>query len=167
MKDKTFMLTEQRKLFCDYYLINMNAAEAARQAGYKANNNQQFGQKGYKLLQVKEVKEYIKYRLEQVGEENLAKLNEVVKYLTSALRGQEVEKSIVVTREGHKGTFSDTINIKEFQIKPRDRINAAKLLFEYHKLKDEESLKNTNDKITFKDDIPIPDRFKNEDGKLN
>lgn len=47
-------LTPKQKLFCDYYLISLNATEAAIKAGYSENTAQEIGSQNLSKLIIKE-----------------------------------------------------------------------------------------------------------------
>ena len=55
-------ITERQKRFCDEYLIDLNATQAAVRAGYKATTDQRASEIGYQLLQKTPVREYIQQR---------------------------------------------------------------------------------------------------------
>lgn len=52
-------MTDKQKRFCDEYLIDLNATQAAIRAGYKANKKNTFEVIGYQLLQKTSVAEKI------------------------------------------------------------------------------------------------------------
>ena len=73
-------LTDKQKRFCDEYLIDLNATQAAIRAGYSkktafiiANEN----------LKKPYIRGYIDERLKQLEDKRIAKADEVLKYLTS------------------------------------------------------------------------------------
>ena len=78
-------MTEKQKRFCDEYLIDCNATQAAIRAGYspKTANEQ-----GAKLLAKVSIKAYIDDQLEQLHNKNIADSQEVLEYLTSVMRGE-------------------------------------------------------------------------------
>ena len=52
-------LTAKQQRFCDEYLIDLNATQAAIRAGYKAKNGQRASEIGHELLQKTQVSEAI------------------------------------------------------------------------------------------------------------
>lgn len=62
MAKKEKEITPQRKLFCDCWLLCMNATEAAIQAGYSPKTA---GSQGHDLLKIPEIREYIEERRKQ------------------------------------------------------------------------------------------------------
>lgn len=73
-------LTLRQKKFADLYLQLGNAAEAAEQAGYKRSYAQ--GAKSQPA-----VREYMRKRLTEVEDKNIASADEVLGFLTDVMRG--------------------------------------------------------------------------------
>lgn len=115
-------LTIKQKKFADEYIICGNATEAAQKAGYsKKYTNTNVS----KLLQNTTVKAYIEKRMAELDDKAIAKQEEVLKYLTSVLRG-ETESEIVVI-EGEGDGFSAARKVKKAPDE-KDRLKAADLL---------------------------------------
>ena len=115
-------LTAKQKRFCDEYLVDLNATQAAIRAGYSskyANTN------ASKLLQITTIKEFIKKRMDEKEKKLIADQDEVLKYLTSVLRGESQSTEIVVEGIG-EGCSSARTMMKEPSEK--DRLKAAELL---------------------------------------
>ncbi|HIU33269.1 MAG TPA: terminase small subunit [Candidatus Pullichristensenella excrementigallinarum] len=83
MKEKG--LRERQRRFADFYLECGNASEAARRAGYKPDY-------GWRLLRDEGVKQFLAGRLEAMDDKRVADAGEVLKYLTSVLRGEAGEE---------------------------------------------------------------------------
>lgn len=115
-------LTEKQKLFCENYLISLNATQAAINAGYSEKNADKIGSE---LLGKTRVSNYIKKRMETKITDLIASQDEVLKFLTSAMRGKEIDETVVVEGQG-KG-LSKT-KILKLKISSKDRIRAAELL---------------------------------------
>ena len=115
-------LNIKQKKFADEYLICSNATEAAKKAGYSEKTAYSIGQR---LLKKVEVKSYIDERLKIFESEKIAQADEVMKYLTKVLRGEETEETIVV--EGQGDGISKARKIEK-EISPKDRLKAAELL---------------------------------------
>ncbi|MBR1979709.1 terminase small subunit [Candidatus Proelusimicrobium excrementi] len=91
-------LSVKQKRFCDEYLIDLNATQAAIRAGYKekyAHTN------APKLLQNTTIKEYIDKRMAEKEDQLIAKQNEVLKYLTAVMRRELMEYVVVTVSEEH------------------------------------------------------------------
>ena len=115
-------LNIKQKRFADEYLICSNATEAAKKAGYSEKTAYSIGQR---LLTNVDLKNYIDERLKILESEKIAQADEVMKYLTKVLRGQETEETIVV--EGQGDGISKARKIKK-EVSPKDKLKAAELL---------------------------------------
>lgn len=93
-------LTARQKRFCDEYLIDLNATQAAIRAGYsKKTANEQAAQNLAKLS----IQEYIRERMNEKDDELIAKQDEVLQTLTRILRRQEKEVVVVTCKERTSG----------------------------------------------------------------
>lgn len=115
-------LTPKQKAFADYYIELGNATEAARQAGYKGKNLNRIASENLSKL---DIKNYINKRLKQLEDERIAKADEVLKHLTSAMRG-EIDEEVVVTE--NTGDYESEARIVKKQLSAKERIKAAELL---------------------------------------
>lgn len=115
-------LTEKQKRFCDYYLENPNATEAAIKAGYSKKTARFIGNEN---LTKPNIKSYIDIRLKKLEDARIANADEVLKYLTSIMRGKETEQVVVVESIGDFMSEAKTINK---DVSAKDRIKAAELL---------------------------------------
>lgn len=111
-------MTIKQQRFADEYIISGNATQSAIIAGYSqkyANTN------ASKLLQNTTIKNYIDERLEQLDSEKIAKQDEVLKYLTTIMRGEQTEQTLRGVGEGAQ-------IISDIEVGAKDRIKAAELL---------------------------------------
>lgn len=94
-------LSAKQKRFCDEYLIDLNATQAAIRAGYseKTANEQ-----GARLLTKVSVQEYLSKIMADKDNELIASQDEVLRYLTSVMRRQEKD-SVVVTLTEEKSEY--------------------------------------------------------------
>lgn len=114
-------LTEKQTKFVDYYIeTGGNATEAARRAGYRKPNPQ-----GCENLAKPSVKSAIDARLAELKSQRTADATEVLEYLTSVLRGQQEDETIVVEGVGDGCSRARRMNVK---VATRDRNKAAELL---------------------------------------
>lgn len=90
-------MSNKMKRFCDEYLIDLNGKEAAVRAGYAPNYADR---QAYRLMQNAEVKAYIAERMAEKDKELIASQDEVIKYLTTVLRGKELDEKIVFNNFG-------------------------------------------------------------------
>ncbi len=91
-------MSVKQQRFCDEYLIDLNATQAAIRAGYKekyAHTN------APKLLQNTTIKEYIEKRMAEKEDQLIAKQDEVLKYLTAVMRRELMEHVVITVSEEH------------------------------------------------------------------
>lgn len=119
-------LTAKQKRFCDEYLIDMNITQAAIRAGYSKKTAYAIGQEN---LKKPTLKEYIEKRMAEKEAELVADQTEVMKYLTSVLRGQSQSEIVVV-----EGTGEGCSEARTMQKAPdeKERLKAAELLGRAH-----------------------------------
>lgn len=109
-------LTEKQKRFCDEYLTDLNATQAAIRAGYSARSAKQHA---HVLMDKQHVREYLDERLAEMEDALIAKGDEVLKYLTAVMRGEEKAVKIAVA-----GDSLET----EVYVEQKNQIKAAELL---------------------------------------
>lgn len=115
-------MNERQRRFADEYLIDLNAEQAAIRAGYSekyARGN------AHKLVANSCIKEYIDARMAEKDSELIASQDEVLKYLTSVLRGKNKSTEIVVEGTGDGCSKARTIKKEPSE---KDRLKAAELL---------------------------------------
>lgn len=131
-------LTAKQQRFCDEYLIDLNATQAAIRAGYSEKAARQIGTEN---LSKPAIREYIDQRMAEKEDALIAKQDEVMKYLSAVMR-RELKESVVVTvsesqsfyAPDEKGTMrkqtieKETPQIVEIPAKLSDANKAAELL---------------------------------------
>ncbi|HEP1336429.1 TPA: terminase small subunit [Streptococcus pyogenes] len=121
---KLSKLTIKQKRFADEYIISANATAAAIKAGYSKKTARSIGQEN---LTKPDIKAYIDERLEKLESEKIATQEEVLQYLTSIMRGDQQEKTLISVGEfGQK--------IVDIDVGAKDRIKAAELLGKRYRL---------------------------------
>lgn len=115
-------LTAKQQRFCDEYLVDLNATQAAIRAGYSEKNARNIASEN---LAKPNIKEYVEKRMKEKEDALIADQDEVLKYLTSVLRG-ESRASVVVVES--TGDFMS--EARELQKAPdeKERLKAAELL---------------------------------------
>ncbi len=111
-------MTEKQKRFCDEYLIDLNATQAAIRAGYSekyAHTN------AAKLLQITTIQEFIAERMAEKESNLIADQDEVLRYLTAVMRGESSAHVLARDCDG-----SD--RVIEKQPDEKERLKAAELL---------------------------------------
>lgn len=115
-------LTAKQKRFCDEYLIDLNATQAAIRAGYSRRSARQIADKN---MSKADIKAYIDARMAEKESQLIADQDEVLKYLTSVLRGESQSTEIVVEGVGEGCSEARAI---EKAPSEKDRLKAAELL---------------------------------------
>ena len=121
-------LRDKQKRFCDEYLIDLNATQAAIRAGYSKKTAYSIG---IENLKKPVIQNYIDKRLKQLEDKRIAKADEVLKYLTSVMRNEVKEEVVVVESKGDGCSSARTIK-KDMSAK--DRNKAAELLGKRYRL---------------------------------
>ena len=80
-------LTEKQKRFIDYYIETANATESAKRAGYSSKTAKNIGAENLTKLNY-----FIQERLQQLENDRIASQEEVLKYLTKVMRGEEKDQ---------------------------------------------------------------------------
>lgn len=111
-------MTPKQKRFCDEYLIDCNATQAAIRAGYSEKTAYSIGQR---LLKVVEVSAYIAERTEEIQDKTIASATEVMQYLTSVMRGESKSSVLSLCGDGCQEVIEKAPDEKE-------RTKAAELI---------------------------------------
>lgn len=119
-------LTAKQQRFCDEYLIDLNATQAAIRAGYSKKTA---GAIATENLQKPIIKDYIAKRMAEKEAALVADQAEVMKYLTSVLRGQSVSEVVVVEGVGEGCSEARTMQKAPDE---KERLKAAELLGKAH-----------------------------------
>ncbi len=131
------MLTDKQKRFCEEYIVDSNATQAAIRAGYSERTA---NEQGARLLAKDSVKTYIKELMDDRKSDTIASAEEVMRYLTSVIRGKSV--SHVLAR--------DELGAERIVEKPPDekeRLKAAELMGKRHQL--------FTDKVQVDGNVPV------------
>lgn len=119
-------LTAKQKRFCDEYLIDMNITQAAIRAGYSKKTAYAIGQEN---LKKPTLKEYIEKCMAEKEAELVADQAEVMKYLTSVLRGRSESEIVVIEGVGEGCSEARTMRKAPDE---KERLKAAELLGRAH-----------------------------------
>ena len=111
-------MNARQKRFCDEYLIDCNATQAAIRAGYSAKSARQIGEQN---LTKHDIKTYIDEQLERIHNENTADAKEVIEYLTEVMRGKSSSSVLSLCGDGYQMVIEKPPDEKE-------RLKAAELL---------------------------------------
>ena len=111
-------MNARQKKFCDEYLIDCNATQAAIRAGYSPKTAKSIGQEN---LTKPDLKAYIDEQLELLHNKRTADAQEVLEYLTAVMRGQHTEQTLQFVGEGVQ-------KIADIDVAAKERIKAAELI---------------------------------------
>lgn len=95
-------LNKRQERFCEEYLIDLNATQAALRAGYSAKTAYSSGQR---LLKDVEISNYINTITDARQSDRIASVEEVMQTLTRIMRREEKE-SVVTTVKKRKSYFN-------------------------------------------------------------
>jgi phage terminase small subunit len=115
-------MTDKQMRFCDEYLIDLNATQAAVRAGYSKRTANRIGTEN---LSKPVIKEYIAARMAEKQSKLIADQDEVLKYLTSVLRGETQSEVVVVE---NIGDFRSEARTMQKAPDEKERLRAAELL---------------------------------------
>ncbi len=111
-------MTEKQKRFCDEYLVDCNATQAAIRAGYSKKTAYAIGLNNLKKL---ELKAYIDEQLAQLHDDKIADAQEVMSYLSSVMRGEHKEQILQLVGDGVQ-------QIADIDVSAKERLKAAELI---------------------------------------
>lgn len=120
-------LTIKQKRFADEYIISGNATESYLKAGYANQKRSSAEANARKLLGNSSLKAYINERIKELDDKAIAKQEEVLKYLTSVMRGELEEEVLYGIGEGVQST-------RHIEVGAKDRLKAAELLGKRYRL---------------------------------
>ena len=133
MDELAAQMSEKQIAFCDFYVETLNQTEAAILAGYSKKTARTTGSEN---MTKPYIKEYIDLRLAELEEARIADASEVLRYLTSVMRGEVKD---------------------QFDLDPslQDRTKAAELLGKRYRLfVDKQEISGKVEGVTIINDIP-------------
>ncbi len=141
-------MTEKQKRFCDEYLVDCNATQAAIRAGYSEKTAHSIGAEN---LIKPELKIYIDEQLEKLHSEKTADAQEVMEYLTSVMRGESQSEVVVVLGIGDG--FSEARRVQKSPDE-KERLKAAELIGKRYGIFTDKTQLEGVSQIQIIDDIP-------------
>lgn len=115
-------MNARQKRFCDEYLVDCNATQAAIRAGYSERTAYSVGNEN---LRKPELKSYIEEQLEKIHNEKTADAKEVLEYLTAVMRGEYKEQILILDGNGAQ-------RIGNIDVSARERLKVAELIGKRH-----------------------------------
>ena len=122
-KSEVIAVTDKQKRFCDEYLIDLNATQAAIRAG---DSKKPAYSIGVENLKKPEIKSYIDEQLKKMQDESIAKADEVLRYFTAVMRGESRSQVVIATPCGAESVDKPPDE--------KERLKAAEMLGKYHTL---------------------------------
>ncbi len=114
-------LTLKQQKFADEYIINGNATVAYKLAYSSVKKDTVANANGSRLLRNAKVSDYIEERMEELQSEKVADQQEILEFLTSIVRGEKTEQTLIGMGMGEQG-------VTDIEIAFNQRIKAAELL---------------------------------------
>lgn len=139
-------LTLKQKQFADEYVRTGNAYQSAINVGYSEKYAKA---RSHKMLENVGINQYIDDNLEIIQKESIAEADEIMRYLTRVLRGEEKEEILVYVGDGMQ-------EIQTIQPSAKDRIKAAELLGKRYRMWTDKHEVEVTTPI-FIDDVPEED----------
>ena len=115
-------MTAKQRRFCDEYLIDLNATQAAIRSGYSEKTAYSQGQR---MLKNVDVKAYLDEQIQKMQSKKIADATEVMEYLTKVLRGESQSEIVVVE---NIGDFTSEARTMLKAPDEKERLKAAELL---------------------------------------
>lgn len=139
-------VTPKQEKFCIEYLIDLNATQAAKRAGYSEKTAGSIGQR---LLKKVEIQKRITTLRKTEFKKTIMTAEEVESLLSKAARGEMKEE--VVVSEGI-GEGKSEIKIIKKEISAKDRLKALELMGKRHHLFENINMNAEEERVTIIDD---------------
>lgn len=114
-------MTEKQKIFCDEYLVDLNGTRAYKAAYPNVKKDNSAAVRANKLLKNDEIKQYIDKRLQELRDERIAKVEDVMIYLSDVMFGRTESSVLAMCGDGCQ-------EVIEKPPDERERLKAAELL---------------------------------------
>lgn len=114
-------MTEKQKMFCDEYLIDLNGTRAYKAVYSNIKSDNAAAVRASKLLDQKDINEYIQKRLKELESKRVATVQEIMEYYTSVMRGESTSSVLALAGDGVQEVIKKPPDEKE-------RLKAAEAL---------------------------------------
>lgn len=118
---KLAKLNLKQQKFADEYIISGNATESYKRVYSNVKEDSTASAGASRMLRNVKVKSYIEERLAELNSQKIADQEEILQYLTSVMRGEHREETLIGMGQGFQETTYMDVGAK-------DRIKAAELL---------------------------------------
>lgn len=140
-------MNERQRRFADEYIISGNVYQSALKAGYSEAYAKT---QASKILENHRVKSYIDNRIKELEKDKIATQDEVLQYLTSVMRGEYTEQTLI-------GTEGFGQKITNIDVGAKDRIKAAELLGKRYRMWTDKQELEVQGTVVFANEDAIPD----------
>lgn len=118
-------LTEKQKLFCENYLMTMNAVDAYLAVYKNCKSRDNASKHASRLLALPHIRAYVDTCLEKAHSNKVADIQEVMEYLTSVMRGETSSEVVMVIGTGEG--CSEPCKVSKAPSE-KERLKAAELI---------------------------------------
>lgn len=136
-------MTPKQQLFCDEYLIDLNATQAAIRAGYSEKTARQTGVEN---LTKPVIRAYLDERIGSKTTRLIASQDDVLRLLTGIIAGEEEGTALVGIGQGAQ-------SVRQVPPTNAEKIRAAEILGKYYKLFTDRQEIQLSGAVQFIDDI--------------
>ena len=147
-------LTPKQRIFCNEYLIDMNATRAYKKAYPNVKKDETAKSAASRLLTNVNVKTYLEEQLKKIEDDSIADAKEVMKYLTKVMRNEVTEQVVVVEGTGDGCSEAKIVNK---DISAKDRNKAAELLGKRYALFTEKVEADVTQQVVFTGESELED----------
>lgn len=140
-------MNERQKRFADEYVIHANVYRAAINAGYSEGYAKSTASR---LLDKASIKSAISKRLEELESKRIADAKEVMEYLTSVMRGEMKDETLLVVPTGD---FESEVQRHDQRADTSQRTKAAELLGKRYAMWTDKQITDTTERITIVNDL--------------
>ena len=118
-------LTEKQMLFCENYLMTMNAVDAYLAVYKNCKSRDNASKHASRLLALPHIRAYVDTCLEKAHSNKVADIHEVMEYLTSVMRGETSAEEVMVVGTGEG--CSEPCKVSKAPSE-KERLKAAELI---------------------------------------
>lgn len=138
-------LTIKQKQVADDFIITGNRTKSYLKFYKNVKNRETAAAAASRLFATQDMKDYIEERMKELDEELIADQREVLRYLTSVVRGQETQQTLIGVGKGAQ-------KITNIELNASDKIKAAELIGKRFGMWTDKVELESNDKVVIIDD---------------
>ncbi len=138
-------LTIKQKQVADDFIITGNRTKSYLKFYKNIKNRETAAAAASRLFATQDMKDYIEERMKELDEELIADQREVLRYLTSVVRGQETQQTLIGVGKGAQ-------KITNIELNASDKIKAAELIGKRFGMWTDKVELESNDKVVIIDD---------------